>query len=130
MLDSSAEKPPTNGSPLQIFAMPAPRELATRFEAYGNWRTRLAGWDGQWAIVQDTLELFDDPQVEANGYVQTLENAGGTSFELVSVPVQYDGQPAAPRRAPEFNEHGDDILGELGFDMDQIVDLKVRGVVA
>jgi hypothetical protein len=43
MLDSSAEKPPTNGSPLQIFAMPAPRELATRFEAYGNWRTRLAG---------------------------------------------------------------------------------------
>jgi hypothetical protein len=35
-----------------------------------------------------------------------------------------------PRRAPEFNEHGDDILAGLGIDWDTIVDLKVRGVVA
>ena len=36
----------------------------------------------------------------------------------------------APARAPEFNEHGDEILAELGLDWDTIVDLKVRGVVA
>ena len=35
-----------------------------------------------------------------------------------------------PRRAPEFNEHGDEILAELGLDWDTIIDLKVRGVVA
>ena len=35
-----------------------------------------------------------------------------------------------PRRAPEFNEHGDEILAELGLDWDAIIDLKVRGVVA
>ena len=34
------------------------------------------------------------------------------------------------RRAPEFNEHGDEILQSIGLDMDAIVDLKVRGVVA
>ena len=45
-------------------------------------------------------------------------------------PSQYDGQPAKPKRAPEFNEHGDAILGDLGLDWDAIVDLKVRGVVA
>ena len=44
--------------------------------------------------------------------------------------MQYDGQPAQARRAPEFNEHGDAILEGLGFDWDTIVDLKVRGVVA
>ena len=33
-------------------------------------------------------------------------------------------------RAPEFNEHADAILGELGLDWDRIVELKVRGVVA
>ena len=32
-------------------------------------------------------------------------------------------------RAPEFNEHGDAILEELGIDWDTIVDLKVRSVV-
>jgi hypothetical protein len=34
-------------------------------------------------------------------------------------------------RAPEFNEHGDEILtGELGLDWDTVIDLKVRGIVA
>ncbi len=49
---------------------------------------------------------------------------------LVSAPVQYDGTAAPIRRAPEFNEHGDKILADLGLDWDTIVDLKVRGVVA
>ena len=39
-------------------------------------------------------------------------------------------EPARPQRAPEFNEHGDAILADLGLDWDAIVDLKVRGVVA
>ena len=43
--------------------------------------------------------------------------------------MQYGGEPAQPARAPEFNEHGDAILAELGLDWDTIVDLKVRGVV-
>ena len=51
-------------------------------------------------------------------------------FQLVAAPVQFDEEPATPGRAPEFNEHGDDILAELGLDWDTIVDLKVRGVVA
>ena len=55
--------------------------------------------------------------------------ADGTPFKLAAAPVQYDEKPAAPRAAPEFNEHGDAILEEIGFDMDTIVDLKVRGVV-
>jgi hypothetical protein len=33
-------------------------------------------------------------------------------------------------RAPEFNEHGDEILTEqLGFDRDAVIDLKVNGMV-
>ena len=31
---------------------------------------------------------------------------------------------------PEFNEHGDAILESIGLDMDAIIDLKVKGVVA
>jgi crotonobetainyl-CoA:carnitine CoA-transferase CaiB-like acyl-CoA transferase len=51
-------------------------------------------------------------------------------FRLAAAPVQFGGEAAAPRRAPEFNEHGDAILGELGLDTDTVLDLKVRGVVA
>jgi len=95
-----------------------------------EWRERLADFIGQWTVVQDTLEAAADPQSVANGYVQECETAGGVPFRLVAAPVQFDEQPASPSRAPEFNEHGDAILADLGLDWDTIVDLKVRGVTA
>ncbi len=64
-----------------------------------EWRERLAPFDGQWAVVQDTLEAADDPQTVANGYFQECHTATGTPFRLVTVPVQYDGEPAPPARA-------------------------------
>ena len=95
-----------------------------------EWRERLAGFSGQWAMVQDTLEASADPQTVANGYVQDCETKDGVPFKLAAAPVQYGGEPPDLRRAPEFNEHGDAILEGLGIDWDTIVDLKVRGVVA
>jgi crotonobetainyl-CoA:carnitine CoA-transferase CaiB-like acyl-CoA transferase len=94
-----------------------------------EWRVLLDDFTGQWAVVQDVLEATEDVQVVANGLVQEVHAADGTPFELIAAPVQYDNAPAVPQRAPEFNEHGDEILGGLGYDMDQIIDLKVRGVV-
>jgi crotonobetainyl-CoA:carnitine CoA-transferase CaiB-like acyl-CoA transferase len=95
-----------------------------------EWRERLSDFDGQWTVIQDTLELVDDPQVVANGYIQECRTASGSPFHLASAPVQYNEEAPVPGRAPEFNEHGDAILEELGIDWDTIVDLKVRGIVA
>ena len=95
-----------------------------------EWRRRLEPFHGQWTIVQHTLEVAADPQTVANGYLAECHTAGGTPFQLVTAPVQFDEEPAQPQRAPQFNEHGDDILAELGYDWDTVVDLKVRGVVA
>ena len=94
-----------------------------------HWVKQLASFSGQWALVQGTLEAAVDPQTIANGYLHELHTAAGVPFQLVTAPVQYDEQPAVPSRAPEFNEHGDEILASLGLDWDAIVDLKVRGVV-
>ncbi len=95
-----------------------------------QWRERLEHFIGQWAVVQHTLEAASDPQSAANGYMQECRTVDGTPFRLVAAPVQFDEQPAAPGRAPAFNEHGDEILAELGFDEDAIIDLKFRGAVA
>jgi crotonobetainyl-CoA:carnitine CoA-transferase CaiB-like acyl-CoA transferase len=102
-----------------------------RARTLAEWRERFAGMKGQWAVVQNTLELRDDQQVQANGYLQELESADGITFQLVATPVQFDDAPSPTRRAPDFNEQGDAILAEeLGLDWDTIVDLKVKGVVA
>ncbi|HUO47691.1 MAG TPA: CoA transferase [Acidimicrobiales bacterium] len=95
-----------------------------------EWRERLEHFTGQWAVVQNTIEAANDVQSQANGYLQDSTAASGTTFRLVTVPVQYDETPAPIGRAPEFNEHGDQILESLGYDWDTVVDLKVKGVVA
>ncbi len=94
------------------------------------WREKLSCFAGQWTVVQDTLEAAADPQSVANGYIQECHTAAGVAFKLAAAPVQYDEEPARPARAPLFNEHGDEILAGLGYDMDAVIDLKVRGVVA
>jgi len=94
-----------------------------------EWREKLAGFTGQWSVVQDSLEAAADPQSVANGYIQDCATASGAAFQLVAAPVQFGGAASPAGRAPEFNEHGDAILGELGIDWDTIVDLKVRSVV-
>ena len=94
-------------------------------------RELFADFSGQWTPALDTLEIIDDPQVVANGYVQDAVTEDGVPFKLVAVPVQFNGEPAAPGRAPGFNEHGDEILTEnLGMDWDDVIDLKIKGVVA
>ena len=93
-------------------------------------KEKLTGMRGQWAVVQDTIEIADDPQVVANGYLQELEY-DGYAYKLVETPVQFDEEPSVPGKSPDFNEHGDQILtGHLGLDWDTVIDLKVKGVVA
>ncbi len=95
-----------------------------------EWRQALESFAGQWAVVQDSLEAARDLQSVANAYVQPLENAAGIAFEEVAVPMQFDEKPSRPRRAPAFNEHGDEILRDLGINGAAIVELKRRGIVA
>ena len=94
-----------------------------------EWTVAFKGMKGQWAPVQNTVEVSKDEQVRGNDYIVGTKTANGTAFELVASPVQFDVKATATRRAPEFNEHGDEILLEAGFDMEKIIELKIAGAV-
>jgi crotonobetainyl-CoA:carnitine CoA-transferase CaiB-like acyl-CoA transferase len=48
---------------------------------------------------------------------------------MVPSPLQFNETPPDLIRGPEHGEHTDEVLGELGLDMDAIMDLKIKGVV-
>lgn len=93
------------------------------------WVERFATLEGQWAPNQTPLEVASDPQALANGYVLAVHDEDGNERQLVASPVQFDETPPSLRRAPQFAEHTDEILRELGHSEDAIIDLKVAGAV-
>lgn len=94
---------------------------------YAYWVERLDTLEGPWAPVQNPLELANDPQMTANGYILPVTDADGIERHLVANPVQFDETPPALVRGPQFAEHTDDILREIGKSEDEIIDLKIAG---
>jgi crotonobetainyl-CoA:carnitine CoA-transferase CaiB-like acyl-CoA transferase len=73
--------------------------------------------------------LLDDPQVIANGYIGDVFIDGEPAYRLPAVPVRFDGQPPALRRAPEHGEDTETVLADLGYGWDEIIALKEAGVI-
>lgn len=100
-----------------------------RSKTLAEWRDILGRQEGQWDVVQHVGELHVDPQVIANEYLQTVTCTAGVDIPVVSVPVQFDGRPMPAGQSPDVGAHSDEILGAAGFTEDEIIDLKVKGVV-
>jgi crotonobetainyl-CoA:carnitine CoA-transferase CaiB-like acyl-CoA transferase len=94
-----------------------------------HWLKSFETLEGQWAPVQNALEVGHDPQVRANGYVTSVVDFDGNERELVCSPVQFDETPPVLTRAPQFAEHTDEILRTLGYSEDAIIQLKTEWVV-
>ncbi len=98
-------------------------------QPYSYWVEHLKTMEGQWAPVQNPLELADDPQLEPNGYILHVADVEGNDRRLVASPVQFDETPPTVTRAPQFAEHTDEILRELGKSEEEIIQLKIDGAV-
>ncbi len=81
------------------------------------------------SLVKFPIELFDDPQAEANSMFHTLEHPTAGDLKVLSPPVRLgkDGfTPAAPTAA--FGSETKSLLSELGFSQPEI-DALVDGNV-
>ncbi len=84
---------------------------------------------GQWAPVQDSWELANDESLIANGRIADIVDAEGNPQRLVASPVKFDLDPGELERAPQFAEHTDDVLRELGIDDERLIELKIAGAI-
>ena len=89
----------------------------------------LSKQDGQWAIVSDFWDISQDESLRANGLVAKVVDAEGVERELIAAPVLFDEENPTLTRAPQFAEHTDEILSELGIDLERQIELKIAGAV-
>jgi crotonobetainyl-CoA:carnitine CoA-transferase CaiB-like acyl-CoA transferase len=110
-------------------------ECITRLdEAFGaqpldHWREVLDDFDGVWTPYQTLDELYEDPQVVANGYLPSMTAANGQDVQLVASPAQFDEQPVSVSRCPDHGEHTDEALLAAGYDWDQLIEMKETGAI-
>lgn len=102
---------------------------AIRSRSLTDCAERLARGTGAWAIVQDGWELGNDPALRANGRIVDIVDADGNPQQLVANPVKFDDEPLLLTRAPQFAEHTDEVIRELGFDDDALIELKIAGAI-
>jgi crotonobetainyl-CoA:carnitine CoA-transferase CaiB-like acyl-CoA transferase len=98
-------------------------------KTFEEWKTILQDAKGVWAPVQNAAELLEDQMAIDNGYVREVEAASGTMFKMIASPLQFDETPPDLTRGPEHGEHTDEVLGELGLDMDELLELKIKGAI-
>jgi crotonobetainyl-CoA:carnitine CoA-transferase CaiB-like acyl-CoA transferase len=87
--------------------------------------------DVWWAPVQHGHEVVADPQAHAaGGFVSVPADGGGEAVPMVASPVDFHGTPWELRSLPpEFAQHTEDVLLELGYDWDRIIELKDAGAI-
>jgi len=82
-----------------------------------------------WAPVQTPDEVVNDSQVRAAGGIVTAPVADGQA-EMVASPADFSGTPwqlSGP--APEFGQHTEEVLLEMGYDWEAIAQLKEKGAI-
>lgn len=83
-----------------------------------------------WAPAQTALEVTQDPVALENEYIIEYEHFNYGKLKGIRCPVQLKGTPERdPSGAPEFGQHTEEVLLELGYTWEQIGELKDKKVI-
>jgi len=104
----------------EIIASKTSKEWAPIFDKHGL----------IWAYVHTIKSAIEDPQTEANQFVVEVEHPELGKIKMVNSPVAFSQTPSSPSMPPPLlGQHTENILLELGYNWDDIITLKDKGVI-
>jgi len=82
------------------------------------------------APIQDYSDVASDPQVLANEYVTTVNHPSLGPLKEVGTPIHFSKMPVAARSpAPEYGQHTEEVLLDLGYTWEELSRLKEEGSI-
>ncbi|USZ73601.1 CaiB/BaiF CoA transferase family protein [Natronosalvus halobius] len=82
------------------------------------------------APINDTVSVWDHPQVRAREMRQSLEHPEAGEIDTLGFPVKYDDiEQSIDQHPPILGEHTETILEELGYEEDDVEALVDDGTV-
>jgi len=90
----------------------------------------LNSQEGQWSVVAFPGDTLTDEQCVANGYIKLVHYDNGATLPMVPVPARLDGDEPNLRPAPSLGQHTEEIMTSLGRTDDELLQLRIAGVVS
>ncbi len=82
------------------------------------------------AAAREIEDMFDHPQVLAEGIVATFDHPTVGHYRGLSRAIKFSGaDEVLPRAAPTFGQHSDEVMASLGYREDEIAALRAAGVL-
>jgi len=111
-------------------ALVAEVEQKMRERTTAEWLAHFDANDVAAGPLRFVDELWDDPQVQANGYIAEYEHTLLGPMRGGAPVVSMSATPTRVQRAsPALGEHNDEVLGQLGFPPEQIAQWREGGVI-
>ena len=96
-----------------------------------EWKVILNEARLNWAPIQTPREVVIDPQARANDIFTTYNHPVYGQIEVVANPIKLSKTLATVRTpAPEFGQHTEEVLLEIGYTWNDIALLKQQKVIA
>ena len=95
-----------------------------------EWMPILAKYDLVWAPVHTITSAINDPQTEANQFLVEVDHPELGNIRMVNSPVRFSETPHEVKMPPPLlGQHTEEVLLELGYDWDDIVNFKEGKVI-